>query len=167
MQLDTPHLIQYGITALVVGLILALRIRRMSKARPLTLERLWIVPTLYAVLVAALLLQAPPSLGGWALCAAALAIGAGLGWQRGKLMHLSVDPATHQLNQKASLGGLLFIVVLIAVRFIGKAEGSALHLNVMLLTQAFGVMALGLFSAMRVEMYLRGKRLLEQARAAA
>jgi len=167
MQFDTPHLIQYGLTALVVGLILALRIRRMSKARPLTLERLWIVPTLYAMLVGALLVQGPPSLGGWGLCAAALAIGAGLGWQRGKLMHLSVDPATHQLNQKASLGGLLFIVVLIAVRMIGKAEGSALHLNVLLLTQAFGVMALGLFSAMRVEMYLRGKRLLAQARAAA
>ncbi|WP_313535722.1 CcdC protein domain-containing protein [Sphingomonas sp.] len=167
MQLDTPHLIQYGITALVVGLILALRIRRMSKARPLTLERLWIVPTLYAVLAAALLLQAVPSPGGWALCAAALAIGAGLGWQRGKLMHLSVDPATHQLNQKASLGGLLFIVVLVAARMVGKAEGSALHLDVMLLTQAFGMMALGLFSAMRVEMYLRGKRLLQQARAVA
>lgn len=167
MQFDTPHLLQYGLTALVVGLILALRIRRMSKARPLTLERLWIVPTLYAVLVGALLVQGPPSLGGWGLCAAALAIGAGLGWQRGKLMHLSVDPATHQLNQKASLGGLLFIVVLIAVRMVGKAEGSALHLNVLLLTQAFGVMALGLFSAMRVEMYLRGKRLLAQARAAA
>lgn len=166
MQFDTPHLIQYGLTALVVGLILALRIRRMSKARPLTLERLWIVPTLYAVLVGALLVQAPPSPGGWGLCVAALAVGAGLGWQRGKLMHLSVDPATHQLNQKASWGGLLFIVVLIAVRMIGKAEGSALHLNVLLLTQAFGVMALGLFSAMRVEMYLRGKRLLAQARAA-
>lgn len=167
MQIDTPHLVQYGITALVVGLVLALRIRRMSKARPLTLERLWIVPTLYAVLVGVLLAQGAPSLSGWALCAAALAIGAGLGWQRGKLMHLSVDPATHQLNQKASIGGLLFIVVLIAVKMVGQAEGSALHLNVLLLTQAFGVMALGLFSAMRVEMYLRGKRLLEQARAAA
>ncbi|WP_066719639.1 CcdC protein domain-containing protein [Sphingomonas pituitosa] len=167
MQFDTPHLIRYGITALVVGLILALRIRRMSRARPLTLERLWIVPSLYALLVASLFVQARPSLGGWTLCAAALAIGAGLGWQRGKLMHLSVDPATHQLNQKASIGGLLFIVVLIAIKLVGQAEGSALHLNVLLLTQAFGTMALGLFSSMRVEMYLRGKRLLEQARAAA
>lgn len=167
MQFDTPHLIRYGITALVVGLILALRIRRMSKARPLTLERLWIVPTLYALLVASLFVQTQPSLGGCALCAVALAVGAGLGWQRGKMMHLSVDPATHQLNQKASIGGLLFIVVLIAIKMVGQAEGSALHLDVMLLTQAFGTMALGLFSAMRVEMYLRGRRLLEQARAAA
>lgn len=166
MQFDTPHLIRYGITALVIGLILALRLRRMSRARPLTLERLWIIPCLYALLVASLIVQARPSLGGCGLCAAALVIGAGLGWQRGKLMHLSVDPATHQLNQKASLGGLLFIVVLIALKLVGQAEGSALHLNVMLLSQAFGTMALGLFSAMRVEMYLRGRRLLEQARAA-
>jgi hypothetical protein len=167
MQFDTPHLIQYGITALVVGLILALRIRRMAKTRPLTLERLWIIPALYALLVASLFLRTQPSLSGWALCAAALLVGAGLGWQRGKMMHLSVDPETHQLNQKASIGGLLFIVVLIAVKMIGQAEGSALHLDVMLLTQAFGTMALGLFSAMRVEMYLRGRRLLAQARAAA
>lgn len=167
MQFDTPHLLRYGITALVVGLILALRIRRMSRARPLTLERLWIVPSLYALLVASLFVQAQPSLRGWALCAGALVVGAGLGWQRGKLMQLSVDPATHQLNQKASIGGLLFIVVLIAIKLVGQAEGSALHLDVMLLTQAFATMALGLFSAMRVEMYLRGRRLLERARAAA
>jgi hypothetical protein len=167
MQFDTPHLIRYGITALVVGLILALRIRRMSRARPLSLERLWIVPALYALLVASLFVQTRPSLGGWALCGAALVVGAGLGWQRGKMMQLSVDPETLQLNQKASIGGLLFIVVLIAIKMVGQAEGSALHLNVMLLTQAFGTMALGLFSAMRVEMYLRGRRLLDQARAAA
>ncbi len=52
MQFDTPHLIRYGMTALVVGLLLALRIRRMSQARPCTLERLWILPSLYALLVA-------------------------------------------------------------------------------------------------------------------
>lgn len=167
MQLDTPHLIRYGITALVIGLILALRLRRMSKARPLTLERLWIVPSLYALLVASLFVQSEPSLSGWLLCVAALAVGAGLGWQRGRMMHLSVDPETHQLNQKASIGGLLFIVVLVAIKMVGQAEGAALHLDVMLLTQAFGALALGLFSAMRVEMYLRGKRLLAQARAAA
>lgn len=167
MQLDTPHLIRYGITALVIGLILALRLRRMSKARPLTLERLWIVPSLYALLVASLFVQSEPSASGWLLCLAALAVGAGLGWQRGKMMHLSVDPETHQLNQKASIGGLLFIVVLVAIKMVGQAEGAALHLDVMLLTQAFGTLALGLFSAMRVEMYLRGKRLLAQARAAA
>ncbi|RSV40115.1 DUF1453 family protein [Sphingomonas sp. ABOLE] len=167
MQFDTPHLIRYGITALVVGLILALRLRRMSKARPLMLERLWIIPALYALLVASLFLRLQPSLGGSALCAAALVVGGGLGWQRGKLMRLSVDPETHQLNQRASIGGLLFIVVLIAIKLVGQAEGSALHLNVVLLTQAFGTMALGLFSAMRLEMYLRGRRLLAQARAAA
>ncbi|GAA0743836.1 DUF1453 family protein [Sphingomonas sp. ABOLD] len=167
MQFDTPHLIRYGITALVVGLILALRLRRMSKARPLILERLWIIPALYALLVASLFLRLQPSLGGSALCAAALVVGGGLGWQRGKMMRLSVDPETHQLNQRASIGGLLFIVVLIAIKLVGQAEGSALHLNVVLLTQAFGTMALGLFSAMRLEMYLRGRRLLAQARAAA
>lgn len=159
-------LIQYAITGVVIAIVLALRMRRMSQMRPLKLEQLWIVPAIYAVLVATLFLRGLPTPLGWAVCVAALLVGGALGWQRGRLMHIAVDPETHRLNQKASIAGLLFIVVLIAFKMVAQAEGSALHFNVALITQAFGALALGTFTMMRVEMYLRGRRLLEEARAA-
>jgi hypothetical protein len=159
-------LIQYAITGVVIALVLFLRMRRMSKMRPLKLEQLWIVPAIYAVLVVTLFLRGLPNPVGWAICVGALAIGGALGWQRGKLMHIAVDPETHRLNQKASMAGLLFIVVLIALKLGAQAEGSALHFDIALVTQAFGMLALGIFTMMRVEMYLRGRRLLEEVRAA-
>lgn len=160
-------LIQYAITGIVIAIVLALRMRRMSKMRPLKLEQLWIIPAIYAVLVGFLFYgMGMPTLLGWAVCICALLVGAALGWQRGKLMHIAVDPETHALNQKASLAGLLFIVVLIVFKNLAQYEGSAFHFNVALVTQAFGMLALGTFTMMRVEMYLRGRRLLEEARAA-
>lgn len=159
-------LIQYAVTGVIIALVLALRMRRMSKMRPLKLEQLWIVPAIYSVLVATLFIRGLPTPAGWAVCVAALLVGGGLGWQRGRLMHIAVDPETHRLNQKASIAGLLFIVVLIALKMAAQVEGSALHFNVALITQAFGMLALGTFTMMRVEMYLRGRRLLEEARAA-
>ncbi|MEP9361099.1 DUF1453 domain-containing protein [Sphingomonas sp. KR3-1] len=158
--------IQYAITGVVIALVLFLRMRRMSQMRPLKLEQLWIVPAVYAVLVALLFTRGLPSPLGWAVCAVALAVGCALGWQRGRLMHIAVDPETHRLNQKASMAGLLFIVVLIALKMGAQVEGSALHFDLALVTQAFGMLALGTFTMMRVEMYLRGRRLLEEARAA-
>jgi hypothetical protein len=158
--------VQYAMTGLLVALMIGLRMRRMSTLRPLKLEQLWIVPALYAVVVGFLFIRGVPGPVGWAICAAALLVGGALGWQRGKLMHIAVDPETHRLNQKASLAGLIFILVLIALKSAAQAEGSALHVNVMLVTQAFGALALGVFTMMRVEMYLRGRRLLEAARAA-
>jgi len=160
------QLISYAITAAIVGLVLFFRIRRMSKSRPLKLEYLWIFPALYLVIAILMLVQFPPTPTGWAICAGSFALGGALGWQRGKTMEITVDPETHALNQKASLAGVAFIVVLIVVRSAMRYEGAALHLNVAILTDALVVFALGLFSVQRLEMYLRAKRLLEEARAA-
>lgn len=160
------QLISYAITAAIVGLVLFFRIRRMSRERPLKLEYLWIFPAIYLVIAILMLVQFPPTPAGWAICAAALLVGGALGWQRGKTMRISVDPETHALNQKASIAGIAFIVVLIAIRSLARIEGSALHLNVAILTDGLVVFALGMFSVTRLEMYLRATRLLEEARAA-
>lgn len=165
-QAQPNPLIQYGIMAVVVAIVFAIRARRMSRLRPLKIEQLWIVPALYLVVVAGMFVRGLPTLAGWGGCVLALGVGAALGWQRGKTMHIEVDPETHALNQKASMAGLLFLLVLIVVKVAAQAEGNALHLNVVLLTEMLGSLALGMFAAMRVEMYLRAKRLLGEARAA-
>src|ERR1041385_3880355 len=90
--------ISYAITIGIIVVIMALRMRGMSKMRPLKLETLWIVPAMYAVVAALMFFQLPP--GGWVAIASivGLAAGAAVGWQRGKMMQIHVDPETHALN---------------------------------------------------------------------
>ncbi|KQS02028.1 hypothetical protein ASG11_14590 [Sphingomonas sp. Leaf357] len=161
--------IQYAITAVIVTIVLALRLRGMRKMRRLRLETLWIVPAIYLLFAGIMFYEFPPTGIAWAVCAAALLVGAGIGWQRGKLMEIHVDPQTHMLNQKASPAAFLFIVVLIVVRMAARgvlAEGGGygFHLNAMVVTDVLIALALGLFSATRLEMYLRAKRLLDEAK---
>jgi len=85
-------------------------------------------------------------------------------------MRIEVDPETHQLNQRASPAAVLFIFALIAIRTGARAllteSGGALHLNAFAITDILIALAVGLFAMTRLEMYLRAKRLLEEARAA-
>ncbi|QNA84750.1 DUF1453 family protein [Sphingomonas sp. So64.6b] len=173
MQVQAVHpnqLITYAITGVVVAIILFFRIRRMSRARPLKLERLWVLPVAYLLLAIFVLSQVPPAGMTWLYCALALVFGAALGWQRGRMMRISVDPETHALNHQPSPAALLFIVVLILVRFgareLAQMNGAVSHLNALVVTDVLIAMALGLLTAQRVEMYLRAKRLLQAARAA-
>jgi membrane protein CcdC involved in cytochrome C biogenesis len=157
---------QYAIPIAIFVLVFAFRARRLSQLRPLRIERLWIFPAIYLVVCVGMLVQFPPTPVGWGLCAVALAVGTALGWQRGKTMRITVDPDTHQLNQKASLAGIAFLFGIVGLRAAAKAGSSALHLNVAMLTDMLVVLALGLFAVQRVEMYLRATRLLDEARAA-
>jgi hypothetical protein len=156
--------IRYAITAFIVLVVFALRMRRMGRMRPLKLETLWIVPAIYLAVAVMMFWQLPPT--GWVGIAslAGLLIGAAVGWQRGKMMHIHVDPQTHALNQKASPAAILFLVALIAVRSFGRGLLGSEGLSPAMLTDPLIAFALGMFTLTRVEMYLRAKRLLEQAR---
>ncbi|MBW4331479.1 cytochrome c biogenesis protein CcdC [Stakelama sp. CBK3Z-3] len=160
--------ITYGITALVVLAVLAFRMRSMNRLRPLRLERLWVLPAIYTLIGAMAFAGHPPSSAGWLFALVALGLGAVLGWQRGKMMQIHVDPETHALNQKASPAAFLFIVALIVVRQaarIAVESGSDMHVDPLIITDILIAFAIGMFSAQRIEMYLRAKRLLEAARA--
>ena len=153
----------------VIAFFLALRFRRVSKARLLKLEQLWIFPSLCFVLAAVILYQFPPTGLQWLLCGVFLLLGLMLGWQRGRTMQIHVDPETHLLNQRASPAALLFLLLIIGVRIatrelIGAQIGPFL-ISARLIVDLLMLMALGLFTAQRVEMYLRARRLLDQAHA--
>ena len=154
-------LLQYLLPLAIVAVIFAFRIRRMSVERPLKLEQLWVVPAIYAVVCVASFAARPPTPVGWAAVVAGIAIGAPIGWWRGKTTRIALDPATHRLNQRASPAGMLILLGLIAVKMLLQTEGRAAHLDA-LGNGLLGV-ALGTFTAMRVEMYLRGRQLLAQA----
>jgi membrane protein CcdC involved in cytochrome C biogenesis len=169
MQVQTHPIHQtwatYAITIGIIVVVMALRLRGMSKMRPLKLGGLWIVPAVYLAVAVLMFAQLPPK--GWVAIASAigLLIGAGVGWQRGKMMHIHVDPETHALNQKASPAAMFFLLALIIVRMGARTvlgeEGSV---SPAMLTDPLIAFALGMFTLTRLEMYLRAKRLLEEAR---
>ena len=80
--------LHYLIPAGVVLLVLFFRLRSVGKARRLRLERLWILPTFYALLLGFVFWNAPPHGLVWIWCLVALAVGSGLGCMRGKLMQV-------------------------------------------------------------------------------
>ena len=155
----------YAITIAIIVVVMALRMRRMGQMRPLKLETLWIVPALYLA-VAALMFWQLPSRGWVAIASAAgLAVGAAVGWQRGKMMHIHVDPETHALNQKASPAAMFFLIGLIVVRSGARAVfGESGGVSPAMLTDPLIAFALGMFTLTRIEMYLRAKRLLGEVR---
>ncbi len=168
---QSGQMIQYAVTAVIVLVVLAIRMRGMSRMRRLRLETLWIVPAIYLVFAGTMYYEFPPTGLAWLMCAAGLAVGGGIGWQRGKLMQIHVDPETHTLNQKASPAAFVFIALLVLFRFgarsMMEAGGSyGTHVNTMLITDVLIAFALGLFASTRLEMYIRAKRLLDEARAA-
>lgn len=148
-----------------IAIVLAFRTRRMTQVRPLRLERLWIVPVLYLVVVTMLYIQHPPTPLGWGLALLGLTGGCGLGWQRGKSMRIIVDPESHTLNQQASLVGIALLIGLILIRQIAAKMGAHMHFDVGAMVDTLAALALGMFTVQRIEIYVRGKRLLAAAQA--
>jgi len=156
--------ISYAITIGIILVVLALRMRRMGKMRPLKLETLWIVPAVYLIVAILLYIQLPPTGSVAIACLVALLVGAAVGWKRGTMMHIHVDPETHALNQKASPAAMIFLIALIAVRMLGRGLLNSAGVSPAMLTDPLIAFALGMFTLTRVEMYLRAKRLIEEAR---
>ena len=168
MQVQVHPIHQTWLTAIlpfvIVGVVLALRLRSMGRERPLKLGTLWIVPVVYLLLIGSMLFALPPTIAGWALIAVGVAIGAVLGWHRGKLIRIERTDAG-DLRQQASPLAMLLIVALIVLKLgaraiFGEAAATQPGSGAMLMTDAFIGFALGLLSATRLELYLRARRLL-------
>ena len=157
----------YVVSAIIICAILSLRFRSMRRIQKLRLERLWVVPALYVLVTASVLTQSVPSGIQWLYAGIALVMGGVLGWRRGALMRITIDPETHELNQQASPAAMLFILVLIIIRQGLRMEASTMGFNIAFVTDLLVVFALGLFAATRAEMFLRARRILDQARAGA
>ena len=160
---------QYAIPGMIILTVLFFRLRSVGKARRLRLERLWILPAFYAAIVGFVFWSAPPHGMTWLWCVLALGVGAGLGWWRGKLMRVAVDPETHELSQTVSPAALIFIVALIAIRSASRAMAVQMagpgHVGLMAATDILMAFALGFIAFQRVEIFIRASRMLAEARA--
>lgn len=162
--------LSYAIPFAIIAVVVALRWRSMRRERPLKIELLWVFPAIYAAVVTWVFVEVPPSPIGWGWCALALGLGGAIGWYRGGMMRIVVDPATGTLRQKASPAAFLLLIGLIFVRGIARQQmggGYGPGHHAMLATDVAMAFALGLIAVTRIEMALRARRLLAEARAAA
>jgi hypothetical protein len=154
----------------LVLFVLFLRLRRAGRDRRLRVERLWITPALLLVIAGLVISQAPLAGLDALWLAPAFLIGGAIGFWRGRLTTVTVDPASHALTSRASPAALYLLVAVLAarigLRYLLTAEASALHLNAALITDAFLVFAVGLVAVQRLEIWIRARRLLAEARAA-
>ena len=159
-----PDLAPYVIAAPIVAIALFFRFRRMGKPQRLRLGTLWIIPGIFTLLAIVVLVQFPPAGWGWLWLTLGLIAGSAIGWQRGRFVAISIDPDTGLLNQRSSRAAMVFILVLVAVRWglrsavmMGDARW---HLGAMLVSNIFIAFAVGILGAYRVEIYLRARKLL-------
>lgn len=168
MQHGQPHWVGLLVGVGIAAVVLAVRLRRAQCETRLRLERIWIIPLVYTLLVALIFLTHPPHGLIWLYVGIGLLIGAAGGWYRGKLMHIRVDPETHELSQRASPAAMFFILALVALRFVMRGLMNSADLQgpamVLAATDILLAFTLGFLVAQRMEMALRARVLLNQAR---
>lgn len=175
MRVYSPGDMPHGAEAwslLVPVLILAVVILRNARARKLKVERLWISPLIVmALTIAAFASNPPPGPVGMVLDLVAVGVGAALGWWRGRASRFTVDPRTHEVTSRVSPAGMLLILGIFALRYILRmflGDGaSAMHLTAAEVTDSFLLLAVGVVSAQRLEWWIRARRMIAEAKAAA
>jgi hypothetical protein len=110
----TDKLLPYLVPLVFAVLIL----RRATQARRISPSRMWIAPTLFAVLTGLALAAEPvPGLAVIGAFVAAAFAGAGLGYLRARHQQLSIDPATGQISSQMTAVGAFILVALFMARY--------------------------------------------------
>lgn len=168
----TQPLWQTVLPLAVIGLLLALRFRSISKPRPLKPGRLWIQPMILVALVALTIGLKPPGPLGIVLCMVGAALGALVGWHRGKLIRIEHDATTGELTQASSPAAIVLLLGVIAIRFVardyfaGQPTPGQFDDRTMLVTDVLLCFAVAMLAMTRVEMGLRARAILAAAPAA-
>jgi hypothetical protein len=164
---DGGHVFGVGLTLLIVIGSMALRNRR---PRKLTLEGMWVRPLIFFVLVAFTLAIAPIPDGpvAMSILAVALIMGCAVGWLRGSLMKIEVSSSTHTITAQASVIGMVFILAILALRMtLRSAETMVAGVPAAAVADGLILFAGAMMITQTIEMFLRARRLLNEARTAA
>jgi len=167
--------LQLFLPVLIILPVLYLRMRKMTKAQPLKLGRLWIRPAIIMAAAALVVFLPQPHQPvrhflamDWSWLALAAGLGGLAGWQWGRTMAIDVHPEDGTLMVKGGQAAILVMAVLILFRMglrTGLAmEARAWHLDVVLISDALIVFTAFLFSLRAVEMYLRARRVMGEAK---
>ena len=170
MHPSNAKLIAYAVSALIFVLLISFRMRRMMQSTPFNINLVWIMPAIMLTLTVWLMTRAVPQGAEWLWAVGLFIVGGALGWMRGRSIAMSVDPATHRIMAQGSASAMIFLVVLIVVRyglrFLMSTEANVIGVRPAMVDVLFLVLALGLFGVRSVEMGWRGYKLLQAAKAA-
>ena len=141
---------------------------RGPQTRKLNAGLLWIAPAFIVTMIGLLISQQPPTNPvAMALDAAALALGASIGWWRGKLTKINYDPGKKSLTTQTSPTGVLLILGVTTLRYAMRSyggEGAGLfRVSANDITDAILLLAVGLVCAQRIEMWVRARGLVARA----
>jgi hypothetical protein len=150
-------------------LIIAMVVVRNLRPRRLRVELLWVWPSVILLLIAGYFFRFPPKgLADVVGLIVGFMIGAALGWWRGGFTRIEVDPATGTAIAQASPLGVLIIVALFAVRtgvrYAVAQSGPMLPASVESVTGWLLALAVGLRVVQQLEIWLRARRLMAEAK---
>ena len=156
--MNQQQAIQLFLPILIVLPVLYFRMRRMAKAQPLKLGRLWIRPALIvAATVLVLVLPQPGqhivrhlAVQDWLWLALAAGAGGVAGWHWGRTMAIEVHPEEGTLMVSGGQAAMLVLIVLIlfrtGLRAGVTAEAESWHLDALLISDALIVFSATLFT---------------------
>ena len=157
---------------LLIVAIVAWRMSRSMKGRPVKPSRLWIRPALIGVLMAAAMAGSTlPSLFGVGLFVLAAAAGVGLGYLLARHQAFTLDPVNGTITARTSPFGVILFVLLFAGRFYfntvvrgGQAPGKLMahSAQITLYTDVGLIFLLALVSAQAWEIWRRTRPLVAE-----
>lgn len=160
-----------GLLLPLIFLVLAVRIYAAgARERRVRIETMWIFPVIFIGLIGFGIAADPPPLTPLviAILAVMAAIGLGLGWFRGRMVQITIDPETHTLKSQNSALGMLILAAIYGARYLVRmyvsGEAGAWHIPPAAIADGFLLLALGSIVGRRIEILIRCLRLLKKAR---
>jgi Zn-dependent protease len=168
----TPQQIQQFLPVLIIGVVATLVIIRNMKPRRLRLEMMWVRPLIIMSVAAGFLVLNPFPHQPYALAviAAAAVVGTIVGFLRGRMVRVTVDPETHTAMSQASPLGVGLILLIIGARyFLSSTAGTRsghFDAQAMLVTDALLIFGAGVVGVTGLEVWMRANRMVNESKAA-
>jgi hypothetical protein len=156
----------------IIGVLAVVLVARNLRPRRLKIDRLWLWPAIYVVLLVSALADSQMELSplNISLQLGAFVRGALIGWQRARFVEIRIHPETQDLSSRASPIGVLFIFAILVLRVAARgwlaSHAADIHIPVVAIGTAFLVLAVAMLIAQRLEIWRRASRMLAEARAA-
>ncbi len=153
-----------------IAIVVLILVARNSRPRKLKVDSLWVYPAILVVLLGSSLAAAPPpiTVTSISLLVGGFVLGALVGWQRGRLTHIELDPATQALTSRSSPIGMILILAVFALRY-GLRDLLATYpqlvgVPVLAAGDALIVLTIAMLGAARLEMWIRARKMLAEAK---